>query len=1076
MTTQPNYLIDIATRGVFCLKETDSLGEAARVMSERRFSSIVVTDDANHPLGIVTERNILRAMHEGARPETPLRTTMSSPVVVLPSQTDILDGYQICLREGIRHLVLVDDAGAVAGVLSETDFRLHLNLTALAGRRNIAAIAKRSGIALPPDTRLVQALDLMHAQRKSCVIIVEHEKPVGIVTERDVVRFYSSNLNWHDILLGEVMISPVLTISSSASTAQAAEKMLSHKVRHLVSVDQRGCMVGLLSEHDLTQAMVSGLSEERAGIEESFLRTLINTVPDLIWLKNPEGVYLACNVRFERFFGHKEQDIIGKTDYDFVSHEQAEFFRKNDRIAMKNDGATSNEEWLTFAQDGYHGLFETVKTPMRDHRGRLIGVLGVARDISERQVMFERLEQSEREFRSLAETSPDNIIRYDKECRQIYANPVVLQVLQQLLGRNPHGETPNEAYADGSFKDYDAALRRVIASGQIEDFEFSLPDRGSGVEHHLIRMAAEKNAAGEVIGAIAFGRNITQIRQAEYKLRESQARLAQSEYLLRTLIEAIPDAIQFKDGEGRWLESNSAARAAFGLDAELSHNRSDLELSELAAPEFKPALQRCHETDEKIWQIGETARIEETIPASSGKKMVFDVIKVPLFNHDGSRKGLVVVGRDVSELKRTESALRKSLDDYSGLVQRIPVGVYKFRVRPDGSAAFEYVSQRWCELLDVTEAEVMNDPQAAFQHIDTAELKHFIDLNEKMRRELSRFVWEGPIRRKNGEVRWLHIESQPSILENGDILWDGIQYDITERRQSEEALRINASVFDTTQDAIIITDANNDIIDVNPAFTRITGYARDDVLGKNPRILSSGRQDNAFFQAMWDALLTQQAWRGEIWNRRKSGELFAELLSISVIRDEAGVVQRHVGVFSDITYFKEHEEELSRVANYDALTGIPNRRLLADRLEQAVIHAQRAEKLLAICYLDLDGFKEVNDQYGHKTGDELLINITHRLQEELRAGDTLARLGGDEFVVLFNDLSQESECFQVLERIMQIIATPVQLGAHQVAVSASIGVTFYPTHGEDGDSLLRHADQAMYIAKQTGKNRFHRYA
>jgi diguanylate cyclase (GGDEF)-like protein/PAS domain S-box-containing protein len=396
-------------------------------------------------------------------------------------------------------------------------------------------------------------------------------------------------------------------------------------------------------------------------------------------------------------------------------------------------------------------------------------------------------------------------------------------------------------------------------------------------------------------------------------------------------------------------------------------------------------------------------------------------------------------------------------------------------MRSDGSAVFDYVSPRWCELLDVTETETRRDSKAYLLRIHPDEVEQFVRLSEEARDTMTPFRWEGRILRKSGLIRWLHIESQPTRQENGDILWDGIQYDVTDRRMAEDALRITASVFDNSQEAIVITDANNVIIDVNPAFSHITGYQREEVLGRNPKFLSSGRQDQPFYAEMWKSLQEARVWRGEIWNRRKNGEVYAELLSISAICDETGQVQRHVGVFSDITYFKDHEAELSMVANYDALTGVPNRRLLADRLRQATALAQRGGKMLAICYIDLDGFKDVNDQHGHEAGDRLLVDIARRLLEVLRAGDTLARLGGDEFVVLFNDLAEEAECFQVLDRIMQTIAAPMQLAGQQVAVSASIGVTFYPSDNEDGDTLLRHADQAMYIAKQTGKNRYHIY-
>lgn len=295
------------------------------------------------------------------------------------------------------------------------------------------------------------------------------------------------------------------------------------------------------------------------------------------------------------------------------------------------------------------------------------------------------------------------------------------------------------------------------------------------------------------------------------------------------------------------------------------------------------------------------------------------------------------------------------------------------------------------------------------------------------------------------------------------------------RRRAEEGLRLAASVFASSQEGILISDADNRIIDVNPAFTRVTGYSREDVLGLNPGFLSSGRQDPDFYADMWAAINGNGGWQGEIWNRRKSGEAFPELLSINVVRDDQGRVRHYVGVFSDISAFKAHEAELDRIAHYDMLTGIPNRRLLGDRLDQAIARARRGGRILAVCYLDLDGFKPVNDRFGHDAGDQLLVEITRRLQRVSRGDDTLARLGGDEFVLLWNDIQQESECFAALDRILAEVATPMAIEGVAVAVSASIGVTLFPRDNADADSLLRHADQAMYRAKEDGKNRFHLY-
>ncbi|MES9971969.1 MAG: EAL domain-containing protein, partial [Candidatus Thiodiazotropha sp.] len=297
-------------------------------------------------------------------------------------------------------------------------------------------------------------------------------------------------------------------------------------------------------------------------------------------------------------------------------------------------------------------------------------------------------------------------------------------------------------------------------------------------------------------------------------------------------------------------------------------------------------------------------------------------------------------------------------------------------------------------------------------------------------------------------------------------------FDITHRKQAEDQLRLAASVFSTSQEGILISDAENRIIDINPAFTRLTGYSRAEALGQDPGFLSAGRQGEAFYAEMWQSINTTGEWQGELWNRRKSGEIFPELLSIVAVRDEHERLQHYVGAFSDISMIKQHEADLDRIAHYDMLTSVPNRRLLGDRLEQAIAHARRHSKNLAVCYLDLDGFKPINDQFGHEGGDRMLIEIANRLETMSRAEDTVSRLGGDEFVLLWSDIGSESDCARALERVLNKVAEPMQLNNQLVTVSASIGVTLYPDDDVDADSLLRHADHAMYTAKQLGKNRY----
>jgi diguanylate cyclase (GGDEF)-like protein/PAS domain S-box-containing protein len=281
-------------------------------------------------------------------------------------------------------------------------------------------------------------------------------------------------------------------------------------------------------------------------------------------------------------------------------------------------------------------------------------------------------------------------------------------------------------------------------------------------------------------------------------------------------------------------------------------------------------------------------------------------------------------------------------------------------------------------------------------------------------------------------------------------------------------------VFTQARAGMMITSVAGEILDVNAAFTRITGFSRAEALGRSPAMLRSGRQGAAFYTAMWAALHGQGYWEGEVWNRRRSGEVYAQRLIINAICDSHGRPSAYVGLFSDITALKREQAELEHDANHDALTGLPNRRQLTERLRLAIAGAPRRRLSTAVVYIDLDGFKAVNDQYGHARGDELLVALAARMRNAVRESDTVARLGGDEFVVLLQDLEGKVDCTALLERLRDACAQPVRMAGRQVRVSASIGVAMLrPGEPAEAHQLLRMADQAMYQAKLGGKNRYH---
>jgi diguanylate cyclase (GGDEF)-like protein/PAS domain S-box-containing protein len=292
-----------------------------------------------------------------------------------------------------------------------------------------------------------------------------------------------------------------------------------------------------------------------------------------------------------------------------------------------------------------------------------------------------------------------------------------------------------------------------------------------------------------------------------------------------------------------------------------------------------------------------------------------------------------------------------------------------------------------------------------------------------------------------------------------------------EQNRSTEALRLAASIYENTSEAMMITDEENNILAINPAFTEVTKYEAEEVIGKDPGMLASETHDEAFFKELWGTLNTTGEWRGEIWNRRKNGDEFVEWLTINTIYDANGKVHRRVSLFSDITERKKADAMIWRQANYDTLTQLPNRRLFQDRLEQGIKVASREKVKLALLFIDLDRFKEVNDTLGHHMGDQLLVEASQRISSCIRETDTVARLGGDEFTVILNELHDLSHIGVVSHKIIESVAKPFKLQGKHLFISASVGVTVYPEDAVSAEELLKNADQAMFAAKQNGRNR-----
>lgn len=561
--------------------------------------------------------------------------------------------------------------------------------------------------------------------------------------------------------------------------------------------------------------------------------------------------------------------------------------------------------------------------------------------------------------------------------------------------------------------------------------------------------------------------------------RRHRALLA-SEALFHLAIESLHEGFILHDQHGTTLQANASAERMMGLTASQMKGLTPLDLtwrsihedgSDFPVDSYPAMMALRHGVSQHGVVIG--------IYQPEGE-LLWMLVNSTLIGRPEQPQGVVVTFVDITQRKQLEAAALRSQSMLKRSEHLAQTGSWEWNPHTD-EVTWSLETYRFFE----------RDPALGAPHY--AELKRLftpID-GQRMAVAVSQALVDGvpydiELCRMgpNGKKRYCRVLGVPERDASGKVvLLAGSLQDITERKQAQARQQLAASVFTHAREGITITDALGVIIDVNEMFTQITGYSREEVVGQNPRILQSGRQDPAFYKAMWHALATQGHWSGEIWNRRKNGEVYPEILTISAVRDDAGSALHYVALFSDITTTKMHLSELERIAHYDTLTGLPNRFLLNDRLRQAIAHAQRNAQTLAVIFLDLDNIKGVNDTYGHEAGDTVLVAISKAMQGALREGDTLARMGGDEFVVVLVDLDQPQDCLPVIERLLAAAATLVRLPSstegddvaqeQSVQVSASIGVTFYPQDDVDADVLMRHADQAMYVAKQAGKNGYH---
>jgi diguanylate cyclase (GGDEF)-like protein/PAS domain S-box-containing protein len=619
-----------------------------------------------------------------------------------------------------------------------------------------------------------------------------------------------------------------------------------------------------------------------------------------------------------------------------------------------------------------------------------------------------------------------------------------LRYLSQQIALNTitalNGWSPGKAAAESRIHEYEVALDALVKGGRVFGYEVNTASGVYDAELSVIQRDWQVFRK-EMTDALAMTAATTVSATQIATINDASARmLMHAEHLMQAMT---------ADAQHRQDRSMNVTYSLLLVDILVLLFVSMLVRRQLVLP-LRQLAARSRDLAEGNYQVRVNHRSQDEIG-----------LLADTFNYSAQR-----IGSLVTHIEHERKSLIQAESMFRGLAENSVVGVY---IAQDGefhfantkmASMFGYAPEEMTSTVAVLDL-VPEDDRALVQS----------NVERRVRGEVRAVRYERHARRKDGSI--FDIEVFGSAMElNGRPATIGIMLDITERKKAEASMKLAALVYAQSGEGMTITDPIGFIVDINPAFTKITGYTREEVIGQRISILRSGRHDRAFYQDLWHCLTTTGHWQGEIWNRRKNGELYAEWLTINTAFHEDGSVYRRIALFSDITLKKKTEDLIWEQANFDSLTGLPNRLMFRDRLEQEMRKAHRAGQPLALMFIDLDRFKEVNDTLGHAMGDSLLNQAAQRLTNCVRESDTVARLGGDEFTVILGDLVSTDNAERVAQNILQKLSEPFVMGEEAMYVSASIGITFYPDDAAEIDDLLKNADQAMYTAKEQGRNRF----
>ncbi|MGH1461781.1 MAG: PAS domain S-box protein [Neptuniibacter sp.] len=704
-----------------------------------------------------------------------------------------------------------------------------------------------------------------------------------------------------------------------------------------------------------------------------------------------------------------------------------------------------------------------------DNHGEAVRMIGTVHDITTAKKAEEVLKSSETMYKQMFEMNSaikllidpgsGEIISANQAACEFYGYSLDEIVQYSIFDINTltKEQIKHEMDSAKAEKRFFFSFKHRVANGDVKDVEVhSGPVNldGRSLLHSIIIDVTDRNKYER------------ELKETTERLEVERHNLSKSQSKYKTLFESVSVGIVQQNRLGEITAANEKACEILQVSKEnlLSKTSYDPKWQAIHEDgstfegESHPAMQALRTGQPQLNVIMGLKYPEETV--------WINIDSLPLFDEGCSEPYSVISNfTDITHRLKTEHALKLS-ENRNELAQNLyGIGVWEWNAISDEVYWSKELSQIWGE----SESQSTKDFDAVRKSIHPDDLEIWQANVQNAVDNLENHEMEFRIILPEGQTRWVYVLGKPTVENGAMVSMLGICTDVTEKR--EQLLKLNraASVFSHAQEGIIITDPNGVIVETNNAFHEITGYEEHEVIGQTPRVLNSGRHSDEFYESMWNELLQDGHWQGELWNKSKEGEFFAENLTISSVKDDKGVLTNFVGVFSDITVKKLREEVLEKRANYDALTNLPNRRVLYSSLDAKF--EKPLEHGIAVLFIDLDGFKGINDKYGHSVGDELLIAVSQRFKSHLRADDIVARVGGDEFILFVDKIHHAEEVEKFTARILEACSTEFTFGDSSFQISSSIGSVFVPAGMVvDSSELINKADEAMYQAKSSGKN------